>query len=234
MIIESARAAVSRLPSPEFRSVLLKTVGLTLLLLAGLWFGLQELVGYMAQTWIYRFVPDLPAWAGWIGVVGTILFGTGLALALGLLIAPVTAMVAGIFLDDIAAVVEREDFPDDPPGKAMPPLRSLLLAVKFLGVVLAGNLVALILLLVPGINVAAFFLVNGYLLGREYFEFSAMRHVGEAEARLMRRRHGLTVFIAGLVIAAFLWIPVVNLATPLFAAAMMTHLFKRLRSRALG
>src|SRR5690606_18816025 len=98
------------------------------------------------------------------------------------------------------------------------------------GVVIAGNLAALILLLVPGVNIAAFFVVNGYLLGREYFEFSAMRHIGEAEARRLRRQNGLTVFIAGLVIAAFLWIPVINLATPLFAAAMMTHLFKRIRS----
>src|SRR5690606_30605535 len=133
--------------------------------------------------------------------------------------------------DDVAEVVERQDFPADPPGTALPPLRALYLAIKFFGVVIAGNLVALVLLLVPGVNIAAFFLVNGYLLGREFFEFSAMRHIGEREARQMRRRHAPTVFIAGLVIAAFLWIPVLNLATPLFAAAMMMHLFKQLHSR---
>jgi CysZ protein len=232
MILESARAAIRLLPTIQFRAVLIKTIGLTLLMLAALWFGLQELVSYLAQPWLDSLVPGLPEWAGWFGVVGAIVFGIGLALALALLIAPVTAIVAGIFLDDIAAVVEQEDFPADPPGKPMPVFRSMVLAVKFFGVVLLGNIVALVLLLVPGINVAAFFLVNGYLIGREFFEFAAMRHIGEREARLLRQRHYLTVFLAGLIIAAFLWIPVINLATPLFAAAMMVHLFKHLRGKA--
>ena len=74
----------------------------------------------------------------------------------------------------------------------------------------------------------SFFLVNGYLLGREFFEFAAMRHRPEAEAKMFRRKHSTTIFLAGLVIAAFLAVPVVNLATPLFAAAMMVHLHKML------
>ena len=47
------------------------------------------------------------------------------------------------------------------PGQALPALTSIWLAVKFLGIVVAANLVALMLLIVPGINIAAFFLVNG-------------------------------------------------------------------------
>ena len=91
---------------------------------------------------------------------------------------------------------------------------------------IAGNIVALILLLIPGVNIIAFFIVNGYLLGREFFEFAAMRFRSEAEAKALRRRHAGTVFLAGLVIAAFLAVPVLNLLTPLFAAAMMVHLHK--------
>lgn len=231
MIIESARAAVRRLPTPEFRSVLIKTIGLTLLMLAGLWFALKALFSWLAMPWLEALLPGLPEWAGWIGVVATFLVGFGIALALALLIAPVTAIVAGVFVDDVAEVVEREDFPADRPGTAVPLLRSLVLAVKFFGVVLAGNLIALLLLFVPGINVAAFFLVNGYLIGREFFEFAAMRHRPEADAKLLRRKYSGRVFLAGLVIAAFLWIPIINLATPLFAAAMMVHLHKRIAER---
>jgi uncharacterized protein involved in cysteine biosynthesis len=36
------------------------------------------------------------------------------------------------------------------------------------------------------------------------------------------------VFTAGLVIAAFVSIPIVNLATPLFGMAFMVHMHKRL------
>jgi CysZ protein len=228
MIVESARAALRRLPSPEFRSVMVKTIGLTGLILVALWFAIRELFSWLAMPWLETLLPGLPEWAGWLGLVGAVVAGIGLALGLALLVAPATAIIAGIFLDDIAEVVEREDFPADRPGKPVPMLRSLVLAIKFFGVVVAGNIVALLLLLVPGINVAAFFLVNGYLIGREFFEFAAMRHVGERQAKLLRKRHATTVFLAGLLIAAFLWIPIVNLATPLFAAAMMVHLFKRL------
>ncbi|MFT4180662.1 MAG: EI24 domain-containing protein, partial [Rhizobium sp.] len=91
---------------------------------------------------------------------------------------------------------------------------------------IVGNIVALFLLFIPGVNLVAFFLVNGYLLGREFFEFAAMRFRSPEEARRFRAKHALTVFLAGLVIAAFLAIPIVNLLTPLFAAGMMVHLHK--------
>jgi CysZ protein len=108
----------------------------------------------------------------------------------------------------------------------MPVLPAVVLSLKFFGVVVLGNLLALLLLLVPGVNIGAFFVVNGYLLGREFFEFAAMRFRPEAEAKALRRRHAGTVFLAGLVIAAFLAVPLLNLLTPLFAAAMMVHLHK--------
>ncbi len=231
MIFDAARAAASRMFSAPFRSVLFKSIGLTVLILVGAWFGLRELFDALAMPWIDALLPGLPAWAGWLGLLAAILAGIGFAIALALLIAPVTALVAGLFLDDIAEVVEREDFPADPPGTAVPPLRSLVLSLKFVGVVILGNIVALLLLLIPGVNVAAFFVVNGYLLGREFFEFAAMRFRPEAEAKALRSRNGGTVFLAGLVIAGFLAIPLLNLATPLFAAAMMVHLHKAISAR---
>ncbi|MER9629422.1 MULTISPECIES: sulfate transporter family protein [unclassified Mesorhizobium] len=228
MILDAARAALSRLFSPEFRSVFLKTLALTLLALAALWFGIKSLFEWLAWPWIDGWLPALPSWAGWLGAV---VAGIGLALGLALLIAPVTAIIAGLFLDDVAEVVERTDYPNDPPGRAVPALRSLVLAIRFFGVVILGNIVALLLLLVPGINIAAFFVVNGYLLGREFFEFAAMRFRPEAEAKALRRKHSIAVFLAGLVVAAFLAVPLLNLLTPLFAAAMMVHLHKAISAR---
>ncbi|MDG4890279.1 sulfate transporter family protein [Mesorhizobium sp. WSM4887] len=228
MILDAARAAASRLFSPEFRSVFLKTLGLTLLALVALWFGIESLLEWLAWPWLQAFVPGLPSWAGWLsGIIAGILLAMGMAL----LVAPVTAIVAGLFLDDIAEVVERTDYPGDPPGRAVPVLQSLALAIKFFGVVILGNIVALLLLLVPGINLAAFFIVNGYLLGREFFEFAAMRFRPEAEAKALRRKYAGTVFLAGLLIAVFLAVPLLNLLTPLFAAAMMVHLHKAVSAR---
>ncbi|MBN9069914.1 MAG: cysteine biosynthesis protein CysZ, partial [Rhizobiales bacterium] len=69
--------------------------------------------------------------------------------------------------------------------------------------------------------------------GREYFEFAAMRFHEEPEAKALRRRNFGTVFLAGLVIALFLAVPVVNLLTPLFAAALMVHLHKMVSAEGL-
>ena len=231
MILDAARAALAQLFSPEFRAVFFKTLGITLLALAGLWFGLKELFDWLAMPFLDAMLPDAAAWAGWLSFLAALFAGIVLALGLALLIAPVTALVAGLFLDDVAETVERRSYPADPPGRAVPLLPALVMALKFFGVVILGNLVALLLLLIPGVNIGAFFLVNGYLLGREFFEFAAMRFRPEAEAKALRRRHAGTVFLAGLAIAAFLAVPLVNLLTPLFAAAMMVHLHKAVSAR---
>ncbi|RUV15704.1 sulfate transporter family protein [Mesorhizobium sp. M7A.F.Ca.MR.245.00.0.0] len=228
MIFDAARTAALELLSPPFRAVFLKTLGLTLLALVALWFGLTSLVEWLALPWLQTLLPGIPSWASWLG---GIIAAIALAFGMALLIAPVTAVVAGLFLDDIAEVVERTDYPGDPTGRAMPALRSLVLSARFLGVVILGNIVALLLLLVPGVNIAAFFIVNGYLLGREFFEFAAMRFRGEEEARALRRHYAGTVFLAGLLIAAFLAVPLLNLLTPLFAAAVMVHLHKAISVR---
>ncbi|BCG69025.1 cysteine biosynthesis protein [Mesorhizobium sp. 113-1-2] len=228
MIFDAARTAALELLSPPFRAVFLKTLGLTVLALVALWFGLTSLVEWLALPWLQALLPGIPSWAGWLG---GIIAAIALAFGMALLIAPVTAVIAGLFLDDVAEVVERTDYPREPIGRAMPALRSLVLAIKFFGVVIAGNIVALLLLLVPGINIAAFFIVNGYLLGREFFEFAAMRFRPEDQARALRRQYAGTVFLAGLVIAAFLAVPLLNLLTPLFAAAMMVHLHKAISAR---
>ncbi|OWV81365.1 cysteine biosynthesis protein CysZ [Rhizobium sp. R634] len=231
MILDAARLSLVNLLAAETRSVFWKVLGLTILVLVGLWFALRGAFMAFVFPWMTSFFPDLPEWAGWFTLVFAILAGIGLALLLALLLSPVTALIAGLFLDDVADVIEKRDYPADAPGTAMPIGPAMASSVKFLGVVIAGNIVALLLLFIPGVNLIAFFLVNGYLLGREFFEFAAMRFRPPQEARLFRAKHAPTVFLGGLAIALFLMIPFVNLLTPLFAAGMMVHLHKLISAR---
>ena len=89
-------------------------------------------------------------------------------------------------------------------------------------------LVALPFVLFAGAGFLIFFIATAWLLGREYFELAAMRFRSPAEAKAMRKDNAATVFTAGLFIAAFVSIPIVNLATPLFGMAFMVHMHKRL------
>jgi CysZ protein len=128
----------------------------------------------------------------------------------------------------VAEKVESHDYPGDPPGVALPTVQALAMSGRFALLIGVVNLGALLLLLIPGVNIIVFFVANAYLLGREYFELAACRFHGVAGARALRRRHGVRVFLYGLVIALLLAVPVVNLLTPLFGTVLMVHLHKRL------
>jgi len=234
MILDAARLSLINLFAPETRSVFWKVIGLTFLVLVGLWFGLRGVFIEFAWPWVASFLPAFPEWAGWLTFFAAIFAGIGLALVLALLIAPITALIAGLFLDDVADVVEKRDYPNDVPGKALPLGQAIIGSIQFLGIVLLGNIIALFLLFIPGVNLIAFFVVNGYLLGREFFEFAAMRFRTPKDARAFRAKHSSTVFLAGLLIACFLAVPFLNLLTPLFAAGLMVHLHKKISVRDPG
>ena len=237
MILHAASRALADILSPAFRMAFLKTIGLTLVSLVALWAALKEglewLLGGRFSAWI-GMLPDWASadtWASGAGLAGSILAGLALAVLMAFLIAPVSAVIAGLFLDDAAEAIERRDYPGDVPGRALPLHVAIPMALRFLVVVLLVNLVALVLLLVPGVNLVAFLVANGYLLGREFFDFAAMRQRPIGDARAMRRRNAGTVMTGGLLIAALLAVPVANLLVPLFGAALMVHLHKAVEAR---
>lgn len=217
-MIGYATLALRQAFSPPFRSVLLKTVGLALVLLV--------LLGVLLQTLASGLI-DLSNES--YDLAAAILSGLGIVVALFFLVPPVVSLVAGFFQDQIADLVEATHYPGDASGKELPAGRSVFLALRFALLVLIVNIGALFLLLIPGVNIIAWWLANGYLLGREYFEFAAMRFMPEEEAKSLRRQHRGRVFTGGLMIAAFMAVPVLNLATPLVASAFMVHVFKGLR-----
>lgn len=219
-MIAAAQLALSQILSPPFRGLLWKSVGLTLALLAALWIVIQ---GVIVQFLVLPF--------GWMETAFSIASGLGLLIGMGFLIAPVTTLFAGLFLDDVARIVESENYPGDPAGTPMPILPALGTAVKFFALVMAVNLVALPLVLLLGFGVLIFFAANGYLLGREYFQFAASRFHDERTVKALRLKHGGRIFLAGLMIAGFLAVPFVNLLTPLFATALMVHIHKRIDAR---
>ena len=234
MIFETATRAFGDLFSAPIRGVFWKVIGLTLLFLVALWYGLRLLFLDYALPYVEGWLPDLGQWSGWLDTVAAVLAALGIAAGLAFLIAPVSAVIAGLFLDDAAESVEKASYPADMPGQALPLAQSILSSLRFFLVVIAANLVALVFLLVPGVNIVIFFLVNGYLLGREYFEFAAGRYLGAERARAWRGRNQGRVWLAGLAIGLFLMVPVLNLLTPLFAAIFMVHYVKALMRQEAG
>lgn len=215
-MLRDAFAAFADTFSPDYRRVLLRSIGFAVGLLVALGIGAHYALTYFVAL-------DLR----WAQITLDIIAAFGIFIAAIFLVPPVTSLIAGLFLDDVAAQVER-GFPGEPEGQPLPIGRSLFLTVKFFGVMLAVNLVALLLLLVPGVNLVVFYAANGYLLGREYFQLAAMRYRDEDEVALLRRHHAGAIFLAGLIIAAVVSVPILNLVTPVFATIFMVRLHKRL------
>lgn len=228
MLIQTIVAAARDVFSPALRRILWKSIGLTVALLALVWLGLTRLLNaFLAGHHLSDAYPILDTLAFFLA-------GFGLFVGLAYLLPAVSALVAGYFLDDVAEVVERGRYPADPPGQAMPFGRAILYGLRFAALALAVNLVALLLLFVPGVNIGAFFAANAYLLSREYFELAAGRFWSPEEVKRLRAEHRGTVLAAGVVLAGLVLVPVLNLITPIFGAAMMVHLHKALMARRLA
>ena len=111
----------------------------------------------------------------------------------------------------------------------LPPLLGGALAV--VGLNLLCLPLYLILMFVPPFNLVLYYLLNGYLYGREYFELVAHRRMDPMAARSMRQRNRGKVLFAGILLTFLLTIPIINFLTSVIATAFMVHVFHGLPGR---
>src|SRR5579885_44681 len=213
----SALAALKIVFDPAFRGVLLKSALLTLFFFAALFAGVETAIAHL---------PTL-GWH-WVNVLLEWLLPVLFVLLLAVLGAPVAALMGTFFLDEIASAVERKSYPPGLHGHNIPFFEGLWAGLRLTFWIFLVSLLLLPLhIVLPVMGTAIALMVDGWLLGREYFELSALRHMAVGDADAMRRRRRPQVFGAGLLISVVAAIPLVNLISPLFASAFMAHEFIR-------
>lgn len=220
MMVRALFLAWTDLLRPRVFGVLAKGVGLTILIFIGLqaaaFFALRA---FAPETLSLPYVGELP--------LATILSWGSLALfpLMGFfLMAPVAAGFSGLFAETVADVVEDIHYPARP-GTAMDFFESIPAALGILGATL--GVAVLTLLMTPFLGPLApllFYAANGWLLGREFYQMAARRHMEAAPAALLRQRNAAAVTLTGVAIAVLLTVPVLNIAVPVLAAAAFTHL----------
>ncbi len=223
MILTAFFRALGQIGDPRFRRVLLLGIVLTLALLIGATAGffslLQWLTGEVTVLPIVGEVTWLGDLLSWGAVLMMLVLSTFLMI-------PVASAITSMFLDEVASAVEQRHYPALPPTTPIPVWESLRDTVNFLGVLIGANIFALILYAI--FSPAALFIfwgLNGFLLGREYFMLAAMRRVGRAKAKELRRTHSGTIWLAGTLMAMPLTVPLINLVIPILGAATFTNLF---------
>jgi uncharacterized protein involved in cysteine biosynthesis len=211
--------ALSDLFEPPQRRVLLLSLLGALAMLAALWVGatwLLLLVHVTGLTWLDRG----------IGVLGSL----GAIFLAWILFPAMSALVVGFFLDGVARAVERRHYPGLPAARRQSLGEILNVSLRLGLLAIAINLVALPFYFFPVTFLLVYYGLNGYLVAKEYFLLIALRRLDVAAANAMWRHYRLRLILVGVVIAFSLSLPVVNLAAPVWAAALMLHLFEGLRA----
>ena len=231
-MLDAAIKALSQILSPPMRSILWRSIGLALALIVVLAIGLQRLLSWLAtsgEVWLEALLgPSFQTTLNVLAWIVSIAASLGVVFGAVMLMPAITSLVASLFVDDVADLVEREHYPAERPGTALPLPVAVTEGVKTALLTILVYVIVLPFVLFAGAGFIIFFIATAWLLGREYFELAAMRFRSPQEAKAMRKDNAATVFTAGLFIAAFVSIPIVNLATPVFGMAFMVHMHKRL------
>ena len=231
-MVSALSKAFGQLSDPASRRLIWLTLGMSA--------GVLMLVWGLAAWGLSAGAAGLQAWLGAEGFWGGLLdWLVGLGGFFALLVASAiffpgvaSGIMSGLFIDKVCQAVEARHYPNLPPAREQPLNEAIGDGAKLLAVTVGLNLLLLPLyILAAPIAPFVFFGVNGYLLGREYFEMIAVRRTASNRVRELRRQNGGKVFFAGLVIALLMWIPVFNVIVPLVAAAFMLHVFEGLRTK---
>jgi len=211
--------ALKELFSPQLRRVVALSIAIAVACFIAVWIGVTvaldhlPTIGWRPLNWLI----DL------FGLVGAVLLSW-------LLFPPVVTIIAGFFLERVASAVEARDYPGRGPPRRQSIREGVMLGWRLMLLSITLNLLALpIYTLIPVLDVALFFALNGYLFGREYFELVALRRLDRQQTKSVRRRFGGRVFAGGVVIAALFAVPVINIIAPVIATAFMIHIFEGVR-----
>jgi uncharacterized protein involved in cysteine biosynthesis len=224
-LFDAVRLAAAAVRAPAARSVLWRTLGITIAVFVALVIAVQAAVGWFAA-----------GQADWLQTLVDVLGGLATLVVVWLLFPAVATLVAGTMLEGFLAAVERRTYPDTLPPRTQSRPRSwprswisgaasgARFALFAIGINLALLPAYAVLLFTP-FGPVFFFAVNGFLLGRAYFDMVALRQLHPLDVKDVRKAHSGRVFFAVVIIALAFAVPFVNLLTPMFGVAMMAHLF---------
>lgn len=229
MIFADFARALGQLGDPRFVRVMGLGVLVSLAVLGGLTAGVLALVNLLVPE---SFTIPWVGQVGGVDVAATWAFAVAMVLMSVVLMVPVASASTGLFLESVVDAVEERHYDWLPVVTPLPLWDVVVDSVNFAGLVIAVNVLALVVYAFSGpFAPMVFWSVNGFLLGREYFTLVAQRRLGRDRARALRRKHALTVWTAGVLMAAPLSLPLVNLLVPVLGVATFTHLFQRLSAR---
>ena len=213
--------SVSQLPDPALRRVIIKSILLSVLVFLFLaiivWFVLSETNFF--TFWVFEAFADM--------------FGGITAIVISWLLFPTLAsFFITVFLEDIVEAVESRYYPNTLLEKINNPSATFVISLRFTVIALFLNILAIpfyfFTIWFPPLGIFVFYCLNSYLLGREYFELVALRHIKLKDISSIRQSNSWQLFLFGSVTTFLFTIPIINFLAPILGVAGMTHFFRKL------
>ena len=211
----------SQLPDPAFRRVIIKAILLSIFV----FIFLAMIVGFvLSETNFFTF---------WVFEAFADMFGGITAIVIAWLLFPTLAsFFITLFLEDIVEAVESRHYPNILLEKINNPSATFIISLRFTAIALFLNILAIpfyfFTIWFPPLGIFVFYCLNGYLLGREYFELVALRHIKMEDIPSIRQANRLKLFLFGSVTTFLFTIPIINFLAPILGVTGMTHFFRKL------
>ena len=211
----------SQLPDPKFRRVIIKAILLSVFVFVFLaiivWFILSETNFF--TFWLFESFADM--------------LGGFTAIVIAWLLFPTLAsFFITLFLEDIVEAVESRHYPSILSEKINNSSATVIISLRFTTIALFLNILAIpfyfFTIWFPPLGIFVFYCLNGYLLGREYFELVALRHIKMEDIPSIRQSNRWQLFLFGSVTTFLFTIPIINFLAPILGVTGMTHFFRKL------
>jgi CysZ protein len=222
-MIRAFNLTLAQLPSKPFRQVFWWSVLLSLATGIVLW---AVVLWLLTDTQFFGSLPGVGTWVDtaiqWAGGLAAFLLTI-------VLLPAFLGIFASLFLETICRAVERRYYPELAPPRDQSIWEGVWTGLRFAVIIVFFNILFLpAFIFLPGV---AYWLLNGILFGREYYELVSYRRMSPRDAAALRRHQRVPLFIGGIVIAVIASIPVLNLLLPLFGTAFMLHIYQGISSR---
>ena len=225
-MIDAYKMAIAQLRDARFRVPLWIGIALSVALLFVIYAFVLLLVQLLIPGALFLPITGQVQGLGSLFSFGSILYLLGLSV---FLMVPVASVFTGLYLNDVADAVEAEHYRGLDPRNAVPFRESANDAMRYFGLLVALNVLGMGVFAVSnGWGLILLWFVNGFLLSREYFTMIARRRHEPDAARALQKNHMFRLWLPGIVLAAGLSVPVLNLVMPLVGAAVFTHMYHRL------
>lgn len=222
-MLKALSRGVSQLNDRAIQKILWLSIGAAVLIFVSLWTGIAFV---LTHTSFFQW--------SWLETVTDILSGLATAAITWLLFPGVVSAVIGLFMDQIANCVEARHYPKLSEARNPTLLDSIISSLKFLGLYVTINLCLLPFLFLGPLYLLIYYIANGYLISREYFELAARRHLSTIEVHSLRRTNKGQLLLLGIAITFLLTVPIINLITPVIAVGAIIHLSQEWRSEKTG